>query len=85
MKRSLVYLAVLSAIAVMSGCASMPSAVNIPVAVPCKVTLPAAPVWATETLLPDAGIWPQVQALLAERQQRIGYIIQLEAAARSCQ
>lgn len=67
------------------GCAARPPArIEIPVAVPCRVELPVRPVWATETLSADAGIYEQVRALLAERRQRIGYEAELEAAARAC-
>lgn len=69
----------------LAGCqATMPATVKVPVAVPCEVILPARPVWATESLRPDAGIFEQVKALLAERRQREGYEAQLEAAARAC-
>lgn len=69
----------------LAGCqATMPKTVEIPVAVPCDVLLPAKPVWATESLRPDAGIFEQVKALLAERRQREGYEVLLEAAATSC-
>ncbi|MFG5410363.1 hypothetical protein ABXN37_22535 [Piscinibacter sakaiensis] len=52
--------------------------------VPCRVTLPPRPVYATEALSSDAGIYDQVRALLAERRQRMAYEAQLEAAARAC-
>jgi len=68
----------------LSACASEPLRVEVAVPVPCSVHLPPPPAWATESLPPDAGIFDQVKALLAERSQRIGYEAELEAAARSC-
>lgn len=71
----------------LAGCATAPRVerVEIPVPVPCRVQVPEAPVWATASLAPDAGIWDQAKALLAERQQRMAYEAKLEAAARACQ
>lgn len=70
----------------LTGCATAPPArVEIPVPVMCRVEMPASPAWATESLAPDAGIWDQVKALLAEREQAAGYIAELRAAASSCQ
>ncbi|GAP37903.1 hypothetical protein ISF6_4097 [Piscinibacter sakaiensis] len=75
----------LLALALLAGCAARPPArVEIPIAVPCRVTLPPRPVYATEALSSDAGIYDQVRALLAERRQRMAYEAQLEAAARAC-
>lgn len=69
----------------LAGCETVPQRVLVPVAVPCKVDMPKPPVWATAALAADAGIWDQVKALLAERKQRIGYELELEAALRACQ
>lgn len=80
--------AALLACLVIAGCANkprVPERIEIPVPVPCRVQVPTAPVWATETLQPGAGIFDQVRALLAERAQRISHITRLEAAARACQ
>jgi hypothetical protein len=63
----------------------MPQRVDVPIPVPCHAPAVDRPVWATETLPTGAGIWEQVQALLAERQQRIAYEEKLEAAAKACQ
>lgn len=84
MKPVAVFLALASLCLV--GCAPNPPArVLVPVAVPCKVDAPKPPVWATSALGPDSDIWDQVKALLAERRQRIGYGLQLQAAIDACQ
>ena len=70
---------------VLAGCSPLTKVVKVPVSVPCKVDMPKPPVWATESLSKDAGIFDQVKALLAERRQRQGYQEQLEAAIASCQ
>lgn len=69
----------------LAGCSTAPQRVLVPVSVPCKVDAPKPPVWATGSLRAESGIWEQVKALLAERQQRIGYEKQLEAAIAACQ
>lgn len=74
--------------AILAGCASpprVPEQVLVPVPVPCKVEMPKAPAWATASLKPDADIFDQVKAILAERRQRIAYEAQLEAALNACQ
>lgn len=68
----------------LAGCTATVERVEIPVLVPCRIVAPAEPAWATESLAPDAGIWEQVRALLAERRQRIGYEAQMLAAIESC-
>lgn len=70
---------------VLAGCNTLPQRVEVPVPVPCRVTVPTKPVWATDTLPPGAGLYERVRALLAERQQRIGYETELEAATKACQ
>lgn len=69
----------------LAGCGTIPREVKVPVAVPCKVDMPAEPAWATKALKPDADIFDQVKALLAERRQRQGRQAQLEAAIKGCQ
>lgn len=69
---------------VVSACQSTPKQVLVPVPVPCTVHLPDTPEWATGALAPEAGIWEQVKALLAERLQSRAYQAELLAAARSC-
>lgn len=69
----------------LAGCGStLPKRVLVEVAVPCRVDMPAKPVWATRALRPDADIFDQVKALLAERRQRQGYERLLEAAIEGC-
>ncbi len=80
--RAAVALAIALALA---GCETTTKVVKVPVSVPCKVDLPKPPVWATESLKPEASIFDQVKALLAERRQRQGYQQQLEAAIAGCQ
>lgn len=80
-------LLLIAAALVLAGCATNkpPERVLVPVPVPCKVDVPREPVWATDSLSPDADIWDQTKALLAERAQRIGYQKQLKAAIDACQ
>lgn len=72
----------------LAGCATtkLPDVqrVEIPVPVPCKVAVPARPDFAVDHLEIGSGIWRQMQALRAERLQRQGYEIELEAALQSC-
>lgn len=69
----------------LTGCATpAPERVLVPVPVPCRVELPAEPAWATDGLPASAPLWDLARALLAERQQRIGYEAQLRAALESC-
>lgn len=72
--------------ALLAGCQAnpVPAVVKIPVQVPCEVAMPKRPAWATESLARDAGIYDRVKALLAEREQRIGYETELEAAVGAC-
>lgn len=77
-------------LAMCCGCAAGPMAPNVvqvkvPVPVPCKVAMPEAPSWAVDALPLGSTIWQQMQALRAERKQRLGYEAQLEAAVRACQ
>jgi hypothetical protein len=71
--------------AFLAACNTLPREVKVPVTVYCKVEKPAEPAWATKSLKPDADIFDQVKALLAERKQRIGYERLLEAAVDGCQ
>jgi hypothetical protein len=58
--------------------------VNIPVVVPCKIDVPSPLRYSVDSLPIGADIWTQMKALRAERQERITYEIQLEAAAKAC-
>lgn len=78
---------------VLAGCAGRPVAdpeprvvrVEVPVPVPCRVTIPLAPAWTTEGLRKGDDLETKVRALIAEREQRIGFEALLLAAAKSCQ
>jgi len=76
-----------------TGCAGEPAIepeprvvrVEVPVPVPCRVTIPMAPAWASAGLRKGDDLETKVRALVAEREQRMGYEALLLAAARSCQ
>lgn len=77
--------AVLLVVLLLAGCSTpMRERVLVPVPVPCRVELPGVPAWATDGLPAGAPLWDLARALLAERQQRIGYEAQLRAALESC-
>lgn len=72
----------------LAGCASTAPRVKevlVPVSVPCKAAIPDRPSLAVDSLPIGAGIWEQMKALRAERNQRQGYEKELEAAIQSCQ
>lgn len=76
---------ILAALAVaLASCSSVPKVVKVPTPVTCKVKLPVTPDFAFDNLPPGADIFTQVKTLLADRQQRIDYERQLEAAGRAC-
>lgn len=83
MKRTFIAVAIS---AMLWGCASnkVPDEVLVPVATKCDATMPAVPAWATKTLTPESGIYDQVKALLAERQQALGYLDELRSALAEC-
>lgn len=69
------------------GCSSVPSKpieVQVPVSIPCKITPPNKPDFSTNNLGIGMDIYTQVKTLLAERKQRQGYELELEAAIESC-
>jgi len=78
---------------VLAGCAGRPVAdpeprvvrVEVPVPVPCRVTIPMAPAWASAGLRKSDDLETKVRALVAEREQRIGFEALLLAAAKSCE
>ncbi|WP_285647780.1 hypothetical protein, partial [Pseudomonas sp. NBRC 100443] len=59
--------------------------VEVPVAVPCRASTVQEPTWATASLQKGDSLQTKVRALLAERQQRLGYEAQLRAAVQACQ
>lgn len=82
--------AILLAALLLTGCAGLMPApkvveVKVPVQVQCKVVPPERPLFAVDGLPVGSGIWEQMKALRAERMQRIGYEVELEAAVRACQ
>lgn len=59
--------------------------VEVPVAVPCRSPAVQEPTWATASLQKGDSLQVKVRALLAERQQHLGYEAQLRAAVMACQ
>lgn len=59
--------------------------VEVPVLVPCKTERVTAPTFAAEGLKKSDPLEVKVRALLAERKQRMGYEIELQAAVTACQ
>lgn len=75
---------------VLAGCAQKPPRVEyrnieVPVPVPCAAPVPAAPAYAFALVPAGASLYEHVRALLVEREQRIAYERQLQAAVTSCQ
>lgn len=85
--------AVLLCAVLLAGCAVRPVAepeprvvrVEVPVPVPCRIAIPLAPAWATDGLRKDDDLETKVRAMVAEREQRIGFEVLLLAAVKSCQ
>jgi hypothetical protein len=82
-------LCLLLIVILLPGCGGLPRApivteVRIPVETPCDAPLPEKPAFAVDALEVGAPIDAQMRALRAERQQRKGYEIELEAAAKAC-
>lgn len=61
-----------------------PVRVEVPLAVPCRVPDVRPPSWAGATLKAGDSLQAKVRALLAERRQRQGYELELQAALRAC-
>ncbi|MDF3843358.1 hypothetical protein P3W55_16720 [Pseudomonas citronellolis] len=59
--------------------------VRVPVAIPCRAPAVPMPVFATSLLHPSDSLQTKVRALLAERQQHLGYEARLRAALEACQ
>lgn len=81
--------AVVALAGLLVGCAApgppaAPQRVEIPVSAGCAVEVPHRPTYAVDALPLGAPIDAQMRALRAERQQRAGYEIQLEAVVRKC-
>lgn len=62
----------------------VPYEVKVPIAVPCAAEIPPAPEWATDTLRKADTLDDKAKALLAEREQRLGYEEKLKAATDGC-
>lgn len=75
----------------LAGCAGRQEAeprtvrVEVPVAVPCRAPSVDEPSWATASLQKGDSLQTKVRAILAERQQHLGYEAQLRAAVQACQ
>lgn len=59
--------------------------VEVPVQVPCRTERVQRPVFAVDVLPIGATIAEQMRALRADRLQRKGYELRLEAAVEACQ
>lgn len=88
MKRVLIVLGLL-----LAGCAGQVAEplepvtvrVEVPVQIPCRTERVQRPAFAVDSLPIGASIDEQVRALRADRQQRKGYEVRLEAAIDACQ
>lgn len=58
--------------------------VEVPVQVPCRAPDVAVPPWAAAGLRKGDSLEVKVRALLAERRQRVGYELELNAAIGAC-
>lgn len=58
--------------------------VRVPVTIPCRAPAVPMPVFATSLLHPSDSLQTKVRALLAERQQHLGYEARLRAALEAC-
>jgi hypothetical protein len=74
-----------AALVALSGCVgSQVREVKIPIAVPCVSQVPLRPSLLFETLPNDAPVFPQVQALLIDRERIGSYVGRLEAILEAC-
>jgi hypothetical protein len=62
-----------------------PVSVDVPISTPCKVPVIERPASPVDNLLANAPMFDRVRALLADRELRISYETQLEAAAKACE
>lgn len=80
----------LASLALLGACAASPlpipavTEVRVPIAVACHPPDVPAPVFATFRLRSTDSLQTKVRALLAERQQRLGYEARLRAALQAC-
>lgn len=58
--------------------------VRVPVTIPCRAPAVPIPVFATSLLQSSDSLQTKVRALLAERQQHLGYEARLRAALEAC-
>ncbi|MBI6945270.1 hypothetical protein JET76_28645 [Pseudomonas putida] len=83
-------LGLLAGIALLAACAGKVEPqvqyvrVEVPVQVPCRAPEVTVPPWAAAGLRKTDSLEVKVRALLAERLQRMGYEVLLEAAVSSC-
>lgn len=81
---------VMGMLVALAGCAGRQEAeprtvrVEVPVAVPCRAPAVQEPSWATASLQKGDSLQVKVRALLAERQQHLGYELLLLAALDAC-
>lgn len=59
--------------------------VKVPVPVPCRITAPDKPDLPVQGLKKDSDLLEKTKAVLAERELVSGYVLELEAAIKSCQ
>lgn len=62
----------------------VPYEVKVPIPVPCAAEVPPEPEWATKPLRKADTLDEKAKALLAEREQRMGYEAKLKAATDGC-
>lgn len=84
-----VFVAALAGLALVGCAAKAPEVrtvrVEVPVLVPCRTERVTVPTFAASGLKKSDPLEVKVRALLAERNQRIGYEIELLAASAACQ
>lgn len=83
----LICVAIISVFMALTGCSTVqvPKPVDVVVKTDCHPARITHAPWATSAMQPATDIYGQAQLLLEERQQRIDYEKELEAAATACQ
>lgn len=72
-------------LALLSGCMhTQVREVRIPIPVPCVTEIPVRPALTFEKLPKEAPVFPQVQALLVDRERMGSYEKSLEALLEAC-